>query len=150
MSNPYQSPDQSAEPAKKPRKKRGMMDVITGQKLLIYSIIAYLCSIPFLAGSNAFLGWDDRSSGGHSSVRSRAVAWVSYPISFSNCRCGWHLKNGCRAFPFIAISVRDWRADSCSTDWLDCDVHCQCECDHLSERPRRDGWLFWSKTLTGV
>ena len=56
MSNPYQSPDHSAAPAKSPRKKRGMMDVITGQKLLIYAIIGYLCSIPFLAGSNAFLG----------------------------------------------------------------------------------------------
>ena len=56
MSNPYQSPDQPATPAKKNRKKAGMMDVITGQKLLIYSIIGYLCALPFLAIANAFLG----------------------------------------------------------------------------------------------
>ena len=56
MSDPNQSPERPAAPAKKPRKKRGMMDVITGQKLLIYSIIANLCSLPFIAGSNAFLG----------------------------------------------------------------------------------------------
>jgi len=50
------TPDQPATPAKKNRKKRGMMDVITGQKLLIYSIIAYLCALPFFAISNAFEG----------------------------------------------------------------------------------------------
>ena len=56
MSNPYQSPDQSDAPAKKKRKKVGMMDVIAGQKLVIYSIIGSLCAYPFIAGANSFLG----------------------------------------------------------------------------------------------
>ena len=54
MSAPSQSPAPSAASAKKPRKKAGMMDVITGQKLLIYSIIAYICALPFFAVSNLF------------------------------------------------------------------------------------------------
>ena len=33
-----------------------MMDVITGQKLLIYGMIGYLCAMPILIGANAFLG----------------------------------------------------------------------------------------------
>ena len=56
MSNPHPSPDKSSAPAKKPRKKRGMMDVITGQKLVIYSIIAYPCGLLPLMFANAFLG----------------------------------------------------------------------------------------------
>lgn len=56
MPNPDQSPDKPAAPAKKNRKKRGMMDVITGQKLLIYSIIAYLCSFPFFVVAFALGG----------------------------------------------------------------------------------------------
>ena len=55
MSNPHQSPDPSAAPTKKTRKKHGMMDVITGQKLVIYSMIAYLCALPFFAVFNLLL-----------------------------------------------------------------------------------------------
>ena len=54
MTAPNQSPDN--RPAPRARKKRGMMDVITGQKLLIYGMIGYLCATPILAGANAFLG----------------------------------------------------------------------------------------------
>ena len=49
-----QSPDNPSAP--RTRKKRGMMDVITGQKLLIYGMIGYLCAIPILVGASAFLG----------------------------------------------------------------------------------------------
>lgn len=50
-------PDQSGKPpGQRPRKKRGMMDVITGQKLVIYGMIGYLCSMPILIAANAFLG----------------------------------------------------------------------------------------------
>ena len=55
MSNPYQSQPPAA-PVKKTRNKRGMMDVIAGQKLVIYSILVNLCSLPLIAGANAFLG----------------------------------------------------------------------------------------------
>ena len=53
MTPPNQNPDN--RPAPRARKKRGMMDVITGQKLLIYGMIGYLCAMPILVG-NAFLG----------------------------------------------------------------------------------------------
>ena len=57
MSNsPLSSNSPSQLSTKKPRKKRGMMDVITGQKLLIYGMIGYLCSMPILVGASAFLG----------------------------------------------------------------------------------------------
>ena len=54
MTEPNQSPDN--RPAPRARKKRGMMDVITGQKLLIYGMIGYLCAMPILGVANAFLG----------------------------------------------------------------------------------------------
>ena len=54
MTTPNQKPDN--RPAPRARKKRGMMDVITGQKLLIYGMIGYLCAMPILVGANAFLG----------------------------------------------------------------------------------------------
>ena len=53
MTASNQSPD---TPAPRARKKRGMMDVITGQKLLIYGMIGYVCALPILVGANAFLG----------------------------------------------------------------------------------------------
>ena len=57
MSNPHQSPDAPVVPPAKNRpKKRGMMDVILGQKLLIYSILGYLCAIPIFIVASTFLG----------------------------------------------------------------------------------------------
>ncbi len=56
MSQSNQNPGTPKQSSQRPRQKRGMMDVILGQKLLIYGMIGYLCAMPILIGANAFLG----------------------------------------------------------------------------------------------
>lgn len=55
MSNPYQSPANSNAPGNRPNKTE-VGTVISGQKMLIYSILGYLCSLPLLVAANSFLG----------------------------------------------------------------------------------------------
>lgn len=50
MSNPYRSPGHQAKGV-----SNATNDVVVGQKLLIYSVIAYLCALPILVGANSFL-----------------------------------------------------------------------------------------------
>lgn len=54
MSNPYQSPVLRQFAASNPDGMNKEI-VISGQKLLIYSIIGYLCSMPLMVIANAFL-----------------------------------------------------------------------------------------------
>ncbi|PHS03243.1 MAG: hypothetical protein COA78_18720 [Blastopirellula sp.] len=53
MSNPYQSPN-TGSPAPVSGDAETSI-VISGQKLLNYSILGYLCSMPLLVAANAFL-----------------------------------------------------------------------------------------------
>ena len=54
MSNPYRTP-MSSHDTNQETKSDDTKQVISGQKLLIYSIIGYLCSLPLLVVANAFL-----------------------------------------------------------------------------------------------
>lgn len=55
MTNPYQTPiSTKAKPSGSKRANQGI--VISGQKMLIYSILGYLGAIPILVAANAFLG----------------------------------------------------------------------------------------------
>ena len=55
MPNPSQSPDTSS--ATENHANQTQIDtVISGQKMLIYSILGYLCSLPILVAANVFFG----------------------------------------------------------------------------------------------
>lgn len=53
MSNPYQTPQIQGTAAKDPSADEAA--VVSGQKLLIYSIVGYLCSMPILVAANSFI-----------------------------------------------------------------------------------------------
>jgi len=55
MPNPYEAP--IATPGMETRAAHtDLVQVVSGQRLLVYSILSYLCSMPILVVSNAFLG----------------------------------------------------------------------------------------------
>ncbi len=55
MTNPYQAPADPTPLARQPNSQAEIKTVISGQKLLIYSILGYLCSMPIIVGANFFL-----------------------------------------------------------------------------------------------
>lgn len=54
MANPYQSPDSPTVP-EVVNPEADLATVISGQKMLIYAIMGYLCMTPLLVASNVFL-----------------------------------------------------------------------------------------------
>lgn len=54
MANPYQSPETPSVP-EAVNHQADLNTVISGQKILIYAILGYLCMAPLLVGSNMFL-----------------------------------------------------------------------------------------------